>query len=473
LRCICRDSDRFCARSTYTLNDSLSSEAEKLFVDIDGGLTTIEALSAQGQGDTSSKPPTVTFARELLADIINKNGAAVLCGGAGSGKSTLLRRFALLAWDAPEKVGLAKRRLPVLVRLRYLAAARGETFEQKIKHALDAANDFIPGRAIPNDFLTSWPEATNVPLLFLFDALDEAASEERGRLLTFLEQLRSRFGDAPIVLSTRDSDLVRNTSFAVVEKTACIAIQQLASTTATSIARALLGAAELQRFLRERDRGRSFVWDTALGVRMAAAVFKSDGKLPHTRGELYELLIRHSFGDEAEGAVQTPAILLNEEGAFHVLGAVASMNLDPSIPSAPSLAACVADALQELRRDLSAVLARGGAREVLNWMRRRGQRLLKQCMPFSRGRSHHPKSGRGTVGPRSSICSSRVRRKRCSWQKYLPKFVLDQLLRSILSWNGYRGCIATLSAILMNRRTAATAMKMSLFVCVAGLIIRR
>jgi hypothetical protein len=375
----------FCAKSTYTLNDSLSSDAEKLFVDIEGGLTTIEALSAQAEGNTSSlralplpamlieaAAPGVTLARELLAEIINKNGAAVLCGGAGSGKSTLLRRFALLAWDAPEKVGLATRRLPVLVRLRHLAAARGETFEQKIKQALEAANDFIPGRTIPNDFLTSWPEATNVPLLFLFDALDEAASEERGRLLTFLEQLRTRFGDVPLVLSTRDSDLVRNTSFAVAEKAAWIVIHRLASTTATSIARALLSGAELGRFLQERNRGRSFAWDTALGVRMAAAVFKRHGKLPDTRGELYDLLIRHSFGDQGDGAPQTPPILLNEEGAIHVLAAVASMNLDPFISSAPSVEACVADALQELRRDLSAVLARGGAPEVLDWMRRRG-----------------------------------------------------------------------------------------------------
>ena len=122
----------------------------------------------------------------------------------------------------------------------------------------------------------------------------------------------------------------------------------------------------------ERNRGRSFAFDTALGVRMTAAIIKREGKVPNTRGELYDLLIRHSFGDQTEGNVQPPEILVNEEGILHVLGAVASMNLDPAIPSAPNIEACVADALGELRRDMSPVLARGGASEVLSWMRRRG-----------------------------------------------------------------------------------------------------
>jgi tetratricopeptide (TPR) repeat protein len=362
----------FCAKSTYTLSDSLSSDADKLFVDIEGGLTTIEALSAQAQGDTSRKPPDVSLARELLAGVINRNAAAVLCGGAGTGKSTLLRRFALLAWEAPDKVGLTTKRLPVLVRLRHLAAAQGETFDQKIKQALRTASDFTPGQTIPDDFLTSWPEATNVQLLFLLDGLDEISANERGRLLTLLEQLRSRFSAASMILSTRDSDLVRNTSFAVAERTSCIAVQQLSPAAAVSIAKALLTEAELKRFMQERDRGHSFAFDTALGVRMAAAIIKRDQKLPDTRGELYEQLIRQSFGDQADGAVQAPEILVNDEGILHVLGAVASMNLDPAIPSAPKLEVCVADALQELRRDLSAVLARGGAPEVISWIRRRG-----------------------------------------------------------------------------------------------------
>jgi polynucleotide 5'-kinase involved in rRNA processing len=104
---------RFCAKSTYMLSDSLSSDADQLFVDIEGGLTTIQALSAQALGDTFGKAVTVSFARELLANIIDRSGAAVVCGGAGTGKSTLIRRFALLAWGAPERLGLAMKRLPV------------------------------------------------------------------------------------------------------------------------------------------------------------------------------------------------------------------------------------------------------------------------------------------------------------------------------------------------------------------------
>jgi tetratricopeptide (TPR) repeat protein len=362
----------FCAKSTYTLSDTLSSDADQLFVDIEGGLTTIEALSAQAQGDTSREPPAVSLARELLADVINKNGAAVLCGGAGTGKSTLLRRFALLAWEAPDRVGLVTKRLPVIVRLRHLATAQGETFEQRIRQALSTAGDFTPGQTIPEDFLTSWPQATNVPLLFLLDGLDEVSANERSRLLTFLEQLRSRFANVPMVLSTRNSDLVRNTSFAAAERTDCIAVQQLSPATAVNIARALLSEAELNRFMQERDGGRSFAFDTALGVRMAAAIINRDQKLPDTRCELYERLIRQSFGDQADGAVRAPEILINDEGTLYVLGAVASMNLDSTIPSAANVETCVAEALQELRPELSTAVARGGAPEVISWIRRRG-----------------------------------------------------------------------------------------------------
>jgi tetratricopeptide (TPR) repeat protein len=362
----------FCERSTYTLTDKLPSDAESLFVDIEGRLATIEALSAQARGHTSGKPSTTVSTTKLLAEIIGKGGSAVLCGGAGTGKSTLVRRFARLVWDDADKLHLVKRCLPILVRLRYLALAQGETFEEKIRYALRAAGDFTPGQAIPDDFLEVWPQETNAALLFLFDGLDEVASSDRRRLLTFLDQLRSRFTNASVIITTRDSELVRGSSFASTEKTGCIAMHPLSPAAALNIARALLDNIELRRFLQERDRGRSFAFDTALGVRMASAIIKRDQMLPTTRGEFYESLIRQSFGDDEDNAAPIPEALENDEGILQVLQALALVNFDPIFGSSRSIEQAVAEALKQLRPTVSEHLARGAVPEVLNWIKRRG-----------------------------------------------------------------------------------------------------
>ena len=278
-----------------------------------------------------------------------------------------------LAWNGADRLHFATRYSPSTCRDSAIWHSRkARLLNKRSVYALRAAGDFTLGQPIPDDFLDAWPRETNAGLLFLFDGLDEVASADRRRLLTFLDQLRARFTDASVILTTRDLELVRGSSFASAEKTSCIAVHRLSPTLALNIAKALLDNTEIDRFLQERAHGRSFAFDTALSVRMASAIIKRDQMLPTTRGELYESLIRQSFGDEEDGTAPVPETLGNDEGILQVLQALAIVNFDPMLGSSLTIEQAVADTLKQLRPTISIQLARGAVPEVLNWIKRRG-----------------------------------------------------------------------------------------------------
>ena len=92
-----------------------------------------------------------------LADALRGHACVALIARAGAGKSTLLRHLALNAWADPASIGLDRPHLPMLVKLRHLAAAAGATIEERLWRAIEAARDIaIGGAPIVAGFMQNW-----------------------------------------------------------------------------------------------------------------------------------------------------------------------------------------------------------------------------------------------------------------------------------------------------------------------------
>jgi tetratricopeptide (TPR) repeat protein len=139
-----------------------------------------------------------------IAEVMQKREQShvLILGEPGAGKSTLLRQLAERAWDAPEKIGLDTRYLPILVPLRRLASAEG-SLEDRLNRALTA--ELMLTQELPKGFFTDWPAQTDAKWLVLLDALDEVPADERARLMQWLKGMLNTVGQSCIVITSRPS----------------------------------------------------------------------------------------------------------------------------------------------------------------------------------------------------------------------------------------------------------------------------
>jgi hypothetical protein len=277
----------------------------------------------------------------------------LILGEPGAGKSTLLRQLAEHAWGAPDKIGLDKPHLPILVPLRRLAAAEG-ALEERLNHALTAQLTLT--QALPPGFFTHWPKQTGANWLILLDALDEVPADERARLMQWLKGLRNHIGQNRIVLTSRPSGYTQgelgDELFGHYDLLAFTPDQT------GEFARWWFGDGQgtgtAEQFLKELDRIRAGpLSGTPLLLTIAAKVYLEKGTLPERRSGLYGQFVdiwlaeaeqrglRAELGDPvcdvAKFALARVALAMTEQPAQTEasLSKVAADYLREAVPLAP------------------------------------------------------------------------------------------------------------------------------------------
>ena len=252
----------------------------------------------------------------------------VLTGGPGSGKSCLLRYLAANAWQAPEKVGLAGRHLPLVLSSRSLAGAKG-SLEDRLCEVLNNGLSMLQN--IPIGFLRDWSNDTGQPWLLMLDALDEVPGDDRRRLFDWLNPLLKEMANVRVVITSRpDGDLQKELDsrlFSFYE------LRSLTREQTSELAQRWLGQ-EAERFLRETERAElDPMLRDPLMVTLAAMVYAKKGALPARLALLYGESVEILLHEARDRGLDTE---LGPRVAKVAKGALASLALELTrFPNAP------------------------------------------------------------------------------------------------------------------------------------------
>ena len=211
----------------------------------------------------------------------------LLEGGAGSGKSTVLREMARCAWTHPERIGLDREHIALPIKMRSLAEAEGIAREGRLWSAIEKAKELdLDGSPPPTGFLQQWSRSTGAPWLFLIDGYDEVPAERGAEMLSWV--LGLAVDDSKLVLSSRPNAVPDTLSsyFHTLE------LLPLDDAKQRQLAMAWFGS-ECGKFLDEfSGAGSAELRGTPLIITIAASVFRSNGRLPYLRSELYEHFVK-------------------------------------------------------------------------------------------------------------------------------------------------------------------------------------
>ena len=217
---------------------------------------------------------------EMIA--ASRDGHIFILGEAGAGKSTLLRHIAGLAWNAPQKVGLQVRHIPVTVRLAALAEVGGSLHE-KISAAV---YEDMPLAGPPN-LLEHLVNETGMPFLFLFDAFDEVPQRLQTKLLLWMDNLFSFSDSSKMIITTRPT-AARNVDFA---KWKCSQYEILPFSPEQTVefAEKWFGDQKDIFLVKFKQLCPREMHGTPLLLTISAKVFSSFGDLPQNRTLLYKI----------------------------------------------------------------------------------------------------------------------------------------------------------------------------------------
>ncbi len=287
-----------------------------------------EAQEGRGQEEKPAERAEreITVERELsVPEALGEATRLVVVGAPGCGKTTLLQWIALtFARDlAPDRLGLAERRVPIFVPLRAFG-----------KHIESHTDRFAPTPACLLDFLeehfAGWQ--LNLPpgffarlaeegrAAFLLDGLDEVADPGRRALVAeAVRALVARYGGNRYAVTSRPAGYtglarfgagfqrcdVRPFSDQDVEDFVTnwyLAVETAVEDNRATRQMASDNSADLLQRIRENDRIRRLV-DTPLLLTVVALVHQNRTALPQRRAELYDECTQMLLGfwDEQKG----------------------------------------------------------------------------------------------------------------------------------------------------------------------------
>ena len=233
---------------------------------------------------------TETTLTKVLDVATEKNEHVFIFGDPGAGKSTMLREIARYAYDSPERVGLNRSYLPILIRLRALAGAKGSSIQDRLENALTEASELILRETLPERFFSEWPVRFKSKWLVLLDGLDEVASDRQTALIRWLTNMLDtvKLDKHLAIITSRPIGGVYNQFKG---RANIYELQPFTTAQQNKFAQNWFGqqatyfSAELEKVHATDLRG------TPLLLTISAMVYSSDGHLPHRRSALYERFI--------------------------------------------------------------------------------------------------------------------------------------------------------------------------------------
>ena len=228
---------------------------------------------------SKKKPETKIDRLEVLTGLRKyvQQGNVLLVGKPGSGKSTVLQRF---RWElALEALKEGDRQIPVLVQLRsdrsIVQAICAEFRQAKLRVSLEEVDDLL----------------LDGKLLLLLDGVNEMPSSQRRQ---DLQLFRDDNRDTPMIFTTRD--LALGGSLGIEKQLEMCALTE--AQMREFVGKYLPQHGDL--LLRQLGNRLREVAETPLLLQMMCQVFENSGKIPQSKGELFQEFDR--LYDEFKGA---------------------------------------------------------------------------------------------------------------------------------------------------------------------------
>ncbi|WP_445241748.1 HEAT repeat domain-containing protein [Microcoleus vaginatus] len=213
------------------------------------------------------KPETKIDRLEVLAGLRKyvQQGKVLLVGKPGSGKSTVLQRF---RWElALEALQEGDRQIPVLVQLRsdrsIVQAICAEFRQAKLRVSDTEVEDLL----------------FDGKLLLLLDGVNEMPSQQRRQEL---QQFRDDNSDTPMIFTTRDLALGGSLDIEKQLEMCALTEPQMREFVHKHLPQ------DGDSLLRQLDHRLREIAETPLLLEMMCKVFKNSGKIPQSKGELFQ-----------------------------------------------------------------------------------------------------------------------------------------------------------------------------------------
>jgi hypothetical protein len=304
---------QYCSHLPYlSLNlGSLSKRLEDVYIP-----TRLSRLSQ----DSKTAGTNEVMTGELLVEL--DRHSLLILGPPGAGKSALLRQVALNAWHNPQKLGLHKPLLPILIPAIDLACSEG-SLDARLRTVI--SNEYALDQELPEGFLNNWAKYVDTKWLLLIDGLDHIPEHKRARFLAWLGSLSNPSALYHVVLSCRSQ------AFDIVDSISSrwpyerFEICPLSTSEAVDLASNWIGHSMMEFQEQFWKIGDPELRATPLFATVAALVFREKGQLPSRRTQVYERFIALALEEARARGVEQQLHVLLARSLEHVLAMAATI----------------------------------------------------------------------------------------------------------------------------------------------------